>query len=233
MTSAAAGFSRVPRTIAWSNATWWVFGLAVLVIAAHAANVVGPAAYPVVTLGGVIAGIVGLLCHRPVIVWPWWSMVTAGVLWTVAGIVREVTGATGDLSTGRSLLPDMFALPGYVAFGIALHGLLAARGVDRERDLLLDGLMIATGASLAVHHFLVTPTLALTDSWVVARLAIVIYPSISMWLLVLAGRLAFSGLERSVASFLLLGGTASLVVGDVVFAAGEIGAIELGEAVLA
>jgi diguanylate cyclase len=75
--------------------------------------------------------------------------------------------------------------------------------------------------------------LALTDSWVVARLAIVIYPSISMWLLVLAGRLAFSGFERSPANYLLLAGTASLVVGDVVFAAGEIGRIELDEAALA
>jgi diguanylate cyclase (GGDEF)-like protein len=160
-------------------------------------------------------------------------MVFAGVLWTVAGIVREATGATGDLTTGRSLLPDLFALPGYAAFGVALHGLLAARGGDRERDLLLDGLMIAIGASLVVHQFLVAPTLALTDSWVVARIAIIIYPSISMWLLVLAGRLAFSGVERSPANFLLLAGTASLVIGDVVFAAGEIGRINLDEAALA
>ncbi len=233
MTSAVADIPRLPRAHSWSNATWWVLSVAVAVIAAHAVGLIGPATYPIVTLGGVIVGVVGVLHHRPPIVWPWWSMVSAGVLWTVAGIVREATEATGDLTTSRSLLPDVFALPGYAAFGIALHGLLKARGAGRERDLLLDGLMIAIGASLVVHEFLVAPTLALTDSWVVARVAIIIYPSISMWLLVLAGRLAFSGLERSPANFLLLAGTASLVVGDVFFAAGEIGRIDLDEAVLA
>ncbi|HTH05589.1 MAG TPA: hypothetical protein VL916_06955, partial [Ilumatobacteraceae bacterium] len=233
MTSAVADIPRLPRTHSWSNATWWVLAVALAVIAAHAVGVIGPATYPIVTLGGVIVGVIGVLHHRPAIVWPWWSMVFAGVIWTAAGIVREATGATGDLTTSRSLLPDLFALPGYFAFGIALHGLLKARGAGRERDLLLDGLMIAIGASLVVHQFLVAPTLALTDSWVIARLAIVIYPSISMWLLVLAGRLAFSGLERSPANYLLLAGTASLVVGDVVFAAGEIGRIDLDEAALA
>src|SRR3954466_10557593 len=123
MTTVVADVRRVPRPHAWASATWWVLGFAVAVIVAHAVDLIGPATYPIVTLGGVIVGVVGVLHHRPVISWPWGSMVAAGILWTVAGILREVTGATGDLTAGRSLLPDLFALPGYVAFGVALHGL--------------------------------------------------------------------------------------------------------------
>ena len=206
-----------------SNPSWWVLGVFGMVIALHTTGIVGPLAYPVVILGGVTGGIIGMRRHRPEPVWPWWILAGIGLLWTIAGILREATGATGDLTSSRSLVPDLFALPGYVAFGVALIGLLRTRTATSDRDVILDGLVLAAGAALAVHELLVIPTLDIDDGWVMAQLAIVIYPVASVCLLIIAARLAFSGGERTPAFLLLLAGTTALVVGDVVFALGEVG----------
>ncbi len=203
--------------------SWWVLGAFGLVIALHASGIVGPLAYPFVILGGVACGIVGLRRHRPEPAWPWWILIGIGFLWTIAGVLREATGATGDLTSSRSLLPDLFALPGYLAFGVALVGLLRTRTATADRDVILDGLVLAAGAALAVHELLVIPTLGISDGWVMAQLAVVIYPVASICLLIIAARLAFSGGERTPAFLLLLAGTAALVVGDIVFALGEVG----------
>ena len=205
------------------NLCWWVLGAFGLVIALHATGVAGPLAYPFVILGGVACGIVGLRRHRPEPAWPWWILIGIGILWTIAGVLREATGATGDLTADRSLIPDLFALPGYVAFGVALVGLLRTRTATSDRDVVLDGLVLAAGAALAVHELLVIPTLDITDGWVMAQMAVVIYPVAAVCLLIIAARLAFSGGERTPAFLLLLAGTAALVVGDIVFALGEVG----------
>ncbi len=153
-------------------------------------------------------------------------------MWAVAGVAREATEATGDLTVDRSLLPDLFALPGYFVFGLALYGLLRARRGPDESGALLDGIMLGAGALLFVYELLILPTLRLDEAWVMARIAIAVYPAISMCLLVLAARLAFSSGQRSPAFSLLLGGTACLLVGDVVFALGDAGRIVVNERLL-
>lgn len=202
---------------------WWVLGVFGVIIVVHATGAVGALAYPVVLLGGVACGIVGLRRHRPDPTWPWWILIGIGLLWTIAGVLREATGATGDLTDGRSLLPDLFALPGYLAFGVALVGLLRTRTATSDRDVVLDGLMLAAGASLAVHELLVIPTFDIDDTWFMAQLAVVVYPVAAMCLLIIAARLAFSGGEHTPAFLLLLAGTVALLSGDVIFALGEVG----------
>ncbi len=211
-----SGFA-FPRT-AWLSA-----GAFIAVIAAHAVGVVGAVTYPVVIVGGIVCAFIGLRRYRPTLRWPWWAMVLAGLLWAIAGVAREVTGATGDLTVNRSLVPDLFALPGYALFGIALYGLLRARRAPDDYGARLDGVMLGAGALLFLNELFILPTVHIEGSWVMARIAIGIYPVISMCLLVLAARLAFSSGRRSPAFSLLLGGTASLLVGDIVFALGDAG----------
>ena len=212
--------------------TWISAGVFSTVITAHALGVLGSTTYPIVIIGGIVCACIGLRLHRPSVRWPWWAMVVTGLLWTVAGIAREVTGATGDLTTNRSLVPDLFALPGYVLFGAALYGLLRARRATNEYGARLDGIMLGAGALLCVYELLISPTLQLEEAWVMARIAIAIYPAISMCLLVLAARLAFSSGQRPPAFSLLLGGTACLLIGDVVFALGDAGRIVVDERLL-
>ena len=102
--------------------------------------------YPLVIVGAIICAVVGVRRHRPTLRWPWWALVLTGVLWTAAGVVREATGATGDLTAKRSLLPDLFALPGYAMFGLALYGLLRARRFPGDRGAGSTGSCSARGA---------------------------------------------------------------------------------------
>ena len=206
-----------------ASASWWALGMFGALIGLHATGVAGPIAYPLVILGGICCGVVGLRRNRPDPAWPWWILIGIAFLWAAAGILREATDATGDLTDGRSLLPDLFALPGYLAFGVALVGLLRTRTATADRDVVLDGVMLAVGASLAVHELLVAPTFDIQDGWIMAQLAVVVYPVAAMCLLLIAARLAFSGGERTPAFVLLLIGTSSLLVGDIVFALGEVG----------
>lgn len=209
-----------------------VFAGFLLILAAHGAGLTPAWTFSLVTFAGVICGVIGLTVHRHRVVWPWMLFVGSGVLWTIAALVREATGATGDLSADRSLLPDAFALPGYLLFGTALWGLLRARIGPSERDVMLDGLMLMTGSALIVHVFLVTPAVGDDGIWPMARLAIIVYPVMSTAMLLVASRLAFSGDTRAPAFGLVVLGTFSLLVGDVAFAAGELGLVDLPDHLL-
>ena len=218
---------------ATSRRTIWITtGAFSTIIAAHAWGVLGHVTYPLVIVVGTVCGIIGLRRNRPKLSWPWWAMAVAALLWAAAGIAREVTKATGDLTVNRSLIPDLLALPGYVLFGLALYGLLRARLAPDDYGARLDGIMLGAGALLLVNELLIVPTLRINGSWVMERIAIAIYPAISMCLLVLAARLAFSSEQRSPAFSLLLGGTAALLVGDVFFALGDAGWIVVNERLL-
>ena len=201
-------------------------------IAAHAAGVLGGVSFPLVVAAAIMCGCVGLRRHRPKLLWPWLALLMSAVLWGFAGVVREATGATGNLTTSRSLLPDLFAIPGYALFGLALYGMLRARRAPGDHGARLDGLMLGAGALLLVNELLIVPTLHIDHAWVMARIAISIYPAISMCLLVLAARLAFSSWQPSAAFSLLLAGTASLLIGDVIFALGDAGWIVVNERLL-
>ncbi len=202
--------------------TWIVLAAFCAVIAAHAAGLLFGMAYPAITAAGVVSATIGLRRHRPALQWPWWAFVATGVLWTISGAVGDITQSNGDLTASRSLLPDLFALPGYALFGTALYGLLRARRGHSEPGALLDGIVLGAGALLIVNQLIITPTLDIKGTWIFARVAVSIYPAISMCLLVLAARLAFAGGDRSPAFRLLLAGTLCLLFGDVVYALGEV-----------
>ena len=204
----------------------------VTVIAMHAIGVLAAITFPLVVAGALLCAYFGLRHNRPKLWWPWWMLVFTGVLWGIAGVVREATGATGDLTSHRSLLPDLFALPGYALFAIALYGLLRARRGPEDSGARLDGIMLGAGALLLVNELLVVPTLRIQGAWLMARIAIAIYPAISMCLLVLAARLAFSSWQPSPAFSLILVGTAFLLLGDVFFALGDAGWIVVNERLL-
>jgi diguanylate cyclase len=215
-----------------STTAWIALAVLLAVIAVHAAGVAPDLTYASVVLGGVTLAALGVRRHRVKLRWPWWLLVTTGLLWTTAGITAELTGSVGDMSPSRSLLPEVFAIPGYALFGVALYGIVRARRGRPEPGALLDAVMVAAGSALLVHEMLIGPTLADEDSWIMARLAVAAYPAMSMCVLAIAARLAFGTGERSTAFGLFLLGTAGLLVGDVVYALGEIGLISASRTLL-
>lgn len=229
--------TQVPRassaTSAEGSRVTWLLLLGFLVlILVHAVGLVGSVVYPVVTIAGVLCAAFGLRRHAPALMWPWWALIATGLLWTIAGVVRDATNATGNFTTSRSLLPDAFALPGYALFGAALYGLLRSRRGAGERAALLDGIMLGVAALLLVNELLIEPTLDIQGTWLMARVAVAIYPAVSMCLLALAARLAFGAGERSTAFRLVLVGTTALLVGDIVFALGEVGTLVIPQRIL-
>jgi diguanylate cyclase len=221
-----------PRGLVSQRAPWVSAAAFSAVISAHAIGVLHGITFPLMIAGALVCAYVGLRKNRPKVWWPWWALVLSAVLWGVAGVAREATGATGDLTANRSLLPDLFALPGYAMFAVALYGLLRARRAPGDSGARLDGIMLGAGALLLVNELLIVPTLRIHGAWVMARIAIAIYPAISMCLLVLAARLAFSSWQPSPAFSMILVGTAFLALGDVFFALGDAGWIVINEHLL-
>lgn len=206
--------------------------LFLVLIGVHATGVTGQVLYPVVTLVATATAVFGVRRAREVDRRPWRLFVVAGLLWTVAGALRSAYKATGDLTASRSLLPDLFALPGYVFFALGLLGLLRASGITRDSAIVIDAVLIAVGSAAVVFATVVAPTLAVDGAWMPARLAVAVYPALSMWLLVAVVQLTLMRRHSTRGIPLIVAGSAFLLTGDVLFALGEIGTIDLPRNVL-
>ncbi len=200
--------------------------------AVHATGIASTLTYPLITSAAVVMAFVGLRRHRPRIIWPWATLLVVGLLWTIAGVVRDATDATGDLTGARSFLPDLFALPGYALFGVVVFGFVKRRNPVRDVDVLLDAVLLTAGAGLIAHEVLIGPTLDLADTAIAARWAIAIYPAISTCLLVFAAQIAFAASEQRRGFSFIVAGTFCLVLGDLVFALGEVGTLALPRQIL-
>jgi len=170
---------------------------------------------------------VGLYRHRPSPAWAWVLLILAGVAWSIAGAARAATGSTGDLTAGRNLLPDVFALVGYSLFAVGLLKMLNAQGQGtRSQSLVLDGGVLALSSMLVCWVALIAPVLFRLDAAPVAKMSIAIYPPISAFLVWVAARLAFGTSVRGTSQRLLLLGTMALLIGDVAYVPLEAGLVE-------
>ncbi len=201
-------------------------GFAIL-ITIHACGWLGPTLYPAIVIAAVAAGTIGVRTHSAEVIWPWWLIIAAGVLWSVAGVMRVMLHTTGDLTSSRSLVPDLFSLPGYLAFGVGLWGLVQSHRANRDQSAFIDALLVAVGSGAIVFSLIVSPTLSMSDATVEARVAISVYPMIAMFLLVGSMQLAFARSRRSESSTLLVAGSACLTIGDLLYAMGETGSVDL------
>ncbi|MFT3854907.1 MAG: hypothetical protein QM733_19540 [Ilumatobacteraceae bacterium] len=107
---------------------WLYFVVTATIACLYAAGVFSQAIYAVLLVATCTSVAVGVWRNRPVVTWHWWAIAAAIVLWAIAAVARDHVHATGVLTSDRSLLPDVFAIPGYVLAGVALNGLRRARG---------------------------------------------------------------------------------------------------------
>jgi diguanylate cyclase (GGDEF)-like protein len=192
-------------------------------LALYALGVLGPlagATFPLLGTMAIAATLVGVRRYRPAPRWPWWSIGGAIVIWQLGGAARAALGTMGDLSPGRSLLPDLVSLAGYGLFGAGLGGFVRARQRERGRDFdaVLDGAVAALAFFTLAWVFLVAPAVAEVSAPLRVRLTLACYPPVSVFLLALAVRLSFSTGRSSTASQrLLLGAIAMMLAGDVAY----------------
>ncbi|HEV8298559.1 MAG TPA: EAL domain-containing protein [Acidimicrobiales bacterium] len=175
-------------------------------------------ALSVLTIAAISAIVIGVRRNRPRPAGPWLLVAGSGVLFAIGAIFRESEGSTGNLTAHRPVLPDVFTFPGYFAFAVALIWLLQIRQ-RREYGVgvALDAFILAIGSFVLVWALLLDPTLSRRDVALVALVAVSIYPPVSVFLVSVAARLAFSPGQRSASHRMLLGGMVSLLVGDVIY----------------
>ncbi len=209
------------------RAAWWLVAVYAVAAAAVALDVAGAGTSAVLIVTSTIALIVGIRINRPALAWPFWGFVVAGVFWMFAAVTRDVTGSTGDLTANRSLLPDLFALPGYAAYGVGLMAILRSRD-GRNRGALTDAVIVAVAGFLLAWEFVIARTLQVDEASPIAQGAIVVYPVLGCAFVALACRLAFvSGRRIPVHGFLLVA-MIGLLIGDVSYAIDELGILDLG-----
>jgi diguanylate cyclase (GGDEF)-like protein len=178
----------------------------------------------------VITTITGLRWYRPALRWPWWCICAALVLFLVGGAAREQLGTLGDLSTHRSLIPDAITIPGYVALALALgtFGHARRRGRSGDVDAILDATVAALAALSLAWVFLIGPVVHGEVTTLSTEIVIAVYPALSVFLVALCARIAFSPQSRRVVAYqLVFAAMGMMLLGDVVYMFVDTGVISI------
>jgi diguanylate cyclase (GGDEF)-like protein len=216
------GVAGTGRFESGARVAYVVMGVGAACVGALALGLLGPLAdttFLILGAGAVVATVVGLRRNRPAARWPWVVIALALVVFLVGGGVREAFGTLGDLSSDRSLLPDLITLSGYAILGIGVLGLANARRRGaRDIDGMLDGVIAALAAMALAWIFLINPTLFHGQAPLPVRFLLSCYPPLSVFIVAMIARLAFNtGKRRPLSYGLLLGAGTAMLVGDVVY----------------
>lgn len=220
--------SPVPNPITSERAAFWFIALGTPLVALHASQLVGDAAFAVLGIAGVVVSVIGLRRNRPRPSWAWWCLLGSAVLFTIGGAIRDTVDAVSDLSADRSLAADWVTFPAYMLLAASLLAIVHARGRPMHTaGISLDAGIIGLALLMVAWALIVDPMLVDLDASPRARLAIAVYPPVMVLLAAVVARLAFTVEDRTWSTRLVLAGTISFLVGDVLFVLTEIQAIDL------
>ncbi len=168
--------------------------------------------------------------RRPLHIWTWVAVAAALTLFLVSGAVRSELQTMGDLTSSRSLIPDLLTLPGYALLAAGLLG-FSRRGAlesHRQSSVALEGLIAACALGALAWAFIVQPMLLQNGAPLSVTLVLIAYPSISIFMVVVTLRIVFNPEQELVPAFwFMLAGMTLLFVGDVVYMLAEINLINL------
>ncbi|MEV8508290.1 EAL domain-containing protein [Actinoplanes sp. NPDC051475] len=212
---AGSALPRRSRTLAWSY-----LAAAGILLAALA---VGPSwlsspLMAVAVLGGLAAMAYGARrMAAPGERGPWMCLLASAGLFFVAIVIRAVVpGAGASPPTSMALIPDAFALPGYLIMGYAFGSMLRSRRAVEDDPARVDALLVGLAAAFMCWTYVMVPSMAQTDLTPL-RVANSFFPVFDVVLLVLAAQLALSGGVRQLSLWLLLTAAAAMFAGDFLF----------------
>ena len=164
-----------------------------------------------------VAVFVGLWLHRPA-QRAAWVLFGCAVLAFITGdsiynVYVDVLGRVNPFPSAA----DIFYLATYPLFGGGLLLLVRSRTARRDRDGLLDALIITTGLGFLSWVFLIEPYVRDDSLSMVEKLVSVAYPLGDVLILAILIRLIGGGGMRLVAVRLLALGAAGLLVSDVFY----------------
>jgi diguanylate cyclase (GGDEF)-like protein len=155
--------------------------------------------------------------HRPSLTWPWYAIAASTAFFLVGGVVRVDLHTLGNITATRSLAPDLLALPGYVLGAAGLLGFSRARDRGRQRHfgVILDAIIAALAILAVAWVYVIDPVLFQHHTPLAIRLVLTCYPAMSIFLVVVTVRIAFSPEQERVPSYwLLLAAMTCMFVGD-------------------
>jgi len=195
----------------------------------------GESALNIVWLGAVVSLAVGIRRLPKGARMPWVFVATALGLTLVGAALRDELKTLGDLSSSRSLLPDLASGPGYVllATGLALVVRHRRRGVGGGLDAVLDGLLAGLASLALAWVYIIEPAIAGAPMTVGVRLSIVAYPPMSVALVVLTAQLAFAaGNRRTTSQTFAVIAMTFMLVGDVLFTLTDANIVSLDQSTM-
>jgi diguanylate cyclase (GGDEF)-like protein len=216
-----------------TRTAWYVGGAALAWVGLHAVGVLDlvglqSATFVLLTLMTVVGTLVGVRRWRPAAGWPWLAAVAALPLFALGGALRIADGTLGQLHEGRSPVPELFTLAGYLFFGGGLYGAIRERTRDQplthRLDIVIDAALAALAALALAWVFLMARVVDAHEAPVLLRVLIAAYPPMSVFLVALGIRLTFiQGRRAPVSVRLVLAALTLMLVGDVVYMLVEVG----------
>ncbi len=200
------------RRLAFVLALWAVLALV---------DVASPAVWLALAASAVGSSVViafAIRRNKPSTAWPWWCVFTAFILFLAGNVIRQGAQLSSVLNGGRSLAPDAVIIPGYVLLLVGLIGFARERERVRRHSLgiILDGLMASLALLACCWVFLIEPVFARRDVSSIVRLVVLLYPALSLALVVIMLQIAFgAGRRPGVSERYLVTAVSSMFVGDV------------------
>jgi diguanylate cyclase (GGDEF)-like protein len=147
-----------------------------------------------------IAMLFGMLRCRLQYRWPWIAIAFGMVLFVLGQLEKARLTTTGYLQIGRSFLPGLFTLSGYVAliFGVIGVVMIRSRGEKNRFGVLCDGIIGGLATLATTWVFLVEPKASGLHASGSILVLVMAFPSASAYLLIVTYQIAFvSGNRRS------------------------------------
>jgi diguanylate cyclase (GGDEF)-like protein/PAS domain S-box-containing protein len=164
-------------------------------------------------VGGIVTG---LVLYRPSRLLPWILLGAANLAYTAGdSTFNTLTTVFGERDPYPSLA-DAFYLATYPLFAAGLVVFIRYR-TGRDRDGMLDALIVTAGLAVLSWIYLIVPMAAASDHGF-ARVVSIAYPLGDVLMLAMLARLVLSAAGiRNVSLLLLTVGTAGILVSDVLY----------------
>jgi diguanylate cyclase (GGDEF)-like protein/PAS domain S-box-containing protein len=201
--------------------------LPMLVRSAPLASRIG--CYELLSAAAVVAIVVGVGWHRPTVRLPWLLFAAAQLVYFAADLTFY--GYHQLFHDARYPAPaDGLYLGHYPLFVAGLLVLLRRRSPGRDRDGLLDALIITTGVGLLAWVFVLGPYVDAAGLPLPVRAVSLAYPLMDLLVVAVAARLAVSGGARPPAYWLLLASLVGLLAADGWYALAQLhGSYQIGQ----
>jgi diguanylate cyclase (GGDEF)-like protein len=231
----AVDVARPRRLTSWPIVVYLLAGGSIVVAAAG--GLLGAwesVAYLTIALATVAAMTVSVWRRRPSHIGHWVAIITAFVLFLVGGVARYQLAVTGNITESRSLIPDLLTLPGYLLLAAGLLGFARSSSVEPQRkwSVVLDASIAALAAAAVIWVSAIQPMLAQGAAPRVT-LVLILYPSVSIFMVVVTLRIAFNPeQERVPAYWLLLMAVTFMLVSDVLYMLADAGLVAVPQRLL-